>query len=283
MHSDQPRHKRLNEAIICYGANMTISCFTYNGEMKILQLHLGILAPYVDRFIVIEANKTFSGNAKPLYFFRDQQYLKEYWNKIDFYPVDQWDDIELWQQALASPNTQGAQHWKREFYIKESIHKALIQYHVQPDDTLFIGDVDEIIDPTTHYESTTPVKAKLDVYTYWLNNKSDEQFWGTLICQYKDIQHRCLNHLRSDKKLYTKGKSLGWHFTNMGGLDEVRRKLDDSYTAESYNTPQVQELLRSRLKEGKDYLGRDFTFTLDESRWPAYLKKNRDKFKSLCK
>lgn len=261
---------------------MTYSVFTYNGEMKLLQLHLAILNDYVDRFIIIEANKTFSGNEKPLYFFQHQQFVKEYWKKIDYYVVDNWDDTDLWEQAISSPNTQGAKHWKREFYIKESIHKALRKFNVQDDDILFIGDVDEMVDPTAEYESATPVKAKLRVYAYWLNNQSSEEFYGTLICQYKDIKGKCLNHIRSDKSLYSKGDYLGWHFTSMGGLEEVRRKLNDSYSPESYNTFEVQHLLPDRLKKHQDYLGRDFVFTQSEEYWPQYLKQHKERFKYLC-
>lgn len=262
---------------------MIYDIMTYNGEMKLLQLHLGVLNDYVDRFIIVEANKTFSGNNKPLYFFRHQQFVKPYWKKIDYYVVNDWDDTDLWEQAISSPNTRGAKHWKREFYIKESIHKALKKSHVQDEDTLFIGDVDEIINPQAKHESNTPIKAKLQVYAYWLNNTSNEKFWGTLICQYKDIKDKCLNHIRSDKSIYSKGRYLGWHFTSMGGIDEIRRKLNDSYTAESYNTNEVQGLLPDRLKNNQDFLGRDFTFSIDESNWPLYLTDNRSKFKHLCK
>lgn len=259
-----------------------ISAFTYNGEFQILKLHLSILSPYVDKFIIVEANKTFTGHDKPLYFFRDQRYFKEWWKKIEYYVVDNWDDTDIWEQAVNSPNTQGASHWKREFYIKENIQKALAKSNIQDEDIVFIGDVDEIIDPNVQYESDTPFKAKLRVYAYHLNNRSNEEFYGTLIGQYKDIKDTCLNHLRSDKRLYAKDTYLGWHFTSMGGMEEVRRKLNDSYTPESYNTYEVQQLLPQRFKEHKDYLGRNFQFTIDESEWPQYLKDNRDKYQRLC-
>lgn len=262
---------------------MVRDIFTYNGESAILKLHLSILDPYVDRFLIVEANKTFTGVDKPLYFFRDQRYFKEWWRKIDYYVVNDWDDVDLWGQALESPNTKGASHWKREFYIKESIQKALIRFNAQDEDTLFIGDVDEIIDPLSHYESDSPIKAKLRVYAYYLNNLSNEEFWGTLIAQYGDIKDQCLNHMRSDTSLYSKGEPLGWHFTSMGGTEEVRRKLNDSYTAESYNTYDVQQQLPDRIKQGIDYLGRPFQFHLNEQYWPTHLSEQRVKYKSLCK
>lgn len=248
-----------------------------------LQLHLGVLNDFVDRFIIVEANKTFTGNDKPLYFFRDQRYFAKWWDKIDYYVMDQWDDSELWDIANKSPNTVGASHWKREFYIKESIQKAMVKYRVGDDDTVLIGDVDEIIDPKAIYESESPIKAKLRVYAYWLNNRSSEEFWGTLIAQYKEVKGKCLNHLRSDTSLNSVGNYLGWHFTSMGGIEEVRRKLNDSYTPESYNTHDVQLHLPERIRGGQDYLGRDFKFHLDESEWPKFLKEHRDQFKYLCK
>jgi len=258
-----------------------IDIMTYNGETAVLKLHLNILDKYVDKFIIVEANKTFTGQPKPLYFFRDQRYFKPWWKKIEYYVVNQWDDPKLWDMALKSPNTTGADHWKREFYIKENIQKALTHYKVQDDDTLFIGDVDEIIDPEAHFESNSPTKAKLRVYAYYLNNLSNEEFYGTLITEYGDIKGKCLNEIRSDKRLYSKGQPLGWHFTSQGGVKEVERKLNDSYTAESYNTYEVQTLLSERHKQGIDYLGRDFTFKVDESNWPQYLKENKNSFKSL--
>lgn len=262
---------------------MIYDLMTYNGEMAMLRLHLSILDKYVDKFIIVEADKTFTGYDKPLYFFTQQRFFKKWWSKIEYYPVTEWDDVNLWNMALQSPNTKGAEHWKREFYIKESIQKALIKAKVQDDDVLFIGDVDEIIDPEAHYESDTPIKAKLRVYSYWLNNRSNEEFWGILIAEYKDIKGKCLNHLRSDKSLYSKGDYLGWHFTNMGGTEQVRRKLNDSYTPETYNTFEVQQLLPERIEANKDYLGRNFEFTLDEKDWPKYLKDHREDFKQLCR
>lgn len=263
---------------------MVIDVFTFNGENDILRLHLSILNDYVDKFIIIEADKTFTGASKPLYFFRDQRFFKLWWKKIVYYPVTDWDDVGIWEMALQSPQTQGAHHWKREFYIKESIQKALIANNTKDDDLLFIGDVDEIIDPLAEFEAGGPFKAKLRVYAYYLNNRSNEEFHGTLIGNYADLKGKNLNHMRSDKSLYqTKGSELGWHFTSMGGVEEVRRKLNDSYTPETYNTFEVQQLLPERMRAGTDYLGRSFTFKIDESEWPEYLKKYKSKYQHLCK
>lgn len=260
-----------------------ISCFTFNGENQILKLHLGVLYNYVDRFIILEANRTFTGEDKPLLFFRDERFFNQWGNKIDYFPLTRWDNVPLWQQAVESPNTRGADHWKREFYIKESLKDALALYGPDDDDLIILGDVDEIIDPTVTFESDSPIKAKLRVYTYWLNNRSNERFWGPLMARYGDIKDECLNHMRSDRSLYSKGPYLGWHFTSIGGFDKVVKKLEDSYTRESYFTDEVRQNLAQNIEMNRDFLGRDFKYCVDETEWPQYLKDNRNLFAGLCR
>lgn len=251
--------------------------FTYNGERDILNLHLNILENKVDKFIICEAKTTFSGKKKPLYFMDHEQYFKRFWKKIEYFVIDEDYTYEEIKLAENSPNTQGAAHWKREFLQKESVHKAI--RGCQEDDILYIGDVDEIWEPI---EVTTPQKLKLRVYAYYLDNRSNEEFWGTLATRYKDIKNEVLNHVRTDTSLRTPTYH-GWHFTSMGGVEEVRRKLNDSYTKESYNRGEVQVQLKGRVEAGTDYLGREFTFKLDESEWPQYLKENKIRYQSLCK
>lgn len=249
---------------------------SYNGERELLDLRLHILDSKVDKFIIVEAKTTFSGHKKPLYFSAHEKFFKEWWHKIDYHIIDEDYSPQEIELAQYSPNTQGAKHWKNEFLQKESIKKALV--HLQDNDIVYIGDVDEIWEG--FYDTTE--KLLLRVYAYKLNNRSDEIFWGTLVAKWGDIKDKCLNHVRSDVSL--RGSEIsGWHFTSMGGLEEVRRKLNDSYTKESYNTDDVQQRLSQRLENGEDYLGRYFTFKKDESEWPLYLKRNRHRYTRLIK
>lgn len=256
---------------------MVYDIFTYNGEQKILDLRFNILDPYVDKFVIVEAKTTFSGNRKPLYFGHHEEKFKKWWKKIEYYIIDENYSREEIALAKSSPNTVGARHWKREFLQKESIKKALTK--LQDNDLCYIGDVDEIWEPFFYLGE--PTKLKLMVYAYWLNHRSNEEFWGTLVSTYGDLKNQCLNHLRTNAQ--KTNEYYGWHFTSMGGLKEVRRKLDDSYTPESYNTYEVQEKLLERLNNGTDYLGRNFKFEVDEQDWPPHLTKHKFDYLSLCK
>lgn len=252
---------------------------TYNGEIELFDLRYNILKDFVDEFIVVEFDKTFSGKDKG-WLFEFQPFI--HWDKVNYFRVREVEYEKYQDLAESSPNTKGADHWKREFMMKESIKDCLT--YLNDDDIVFIGDCDEIWDPMIleRYMSQ-PYKLQLLVYTYYLNQRSNEQFWGTLVCRYKDIKNECLNHLRviSDKNQILNYID-GWHFTSMDGVENLRKKLTDSYTDESYATKEILENLEVNYGK-KDFLGRDFKYWIDESDWPQYLKDNREKYKHLMK
>lgn len=250
---------------------MVIDVITFNGEQELFEIRYNILKDVVDEFIVVEFDKTFSGKPKERTFFFDLPKVKYFWHTEELYS-------KYMELAKSSPNTVGAEHWKREFCQKESIKDALV--HLQDHDLVFIGDCDEIWSPDIFdsFLFPTPTKVNMKVYTYYLNNRSSEVFKGTLIARYYDIKNSCLNHLRSNT---TNTRHYGWHFTSL--KDSLRKKLTDSYTEDSYASPQVMANLESNVASNKDFLGRAFTYTIDESEWPQFLKDNRDKYKHLCK
>ena len=254
---------------------MIYDIITYNGERELFELHYQILKDFVDRFRVVEFDKTFSGKPK-------ESTFNQKWDKVEYFYITE----DVWSRyiglAHSSPNTQfgkGAEHWIREFCQKESIKDCLTD--LKDDDKVFLGDVDEIWTPECLGLLKEPAKLKLKVYSYFLNNRSNEEFWGTIVAQYKDIKNECLNHLRTNLPKTT--YDLGWHFTSMGGYDNVKKKLTDSYTNDSYANDQVLDNLQDNISNNKDFLGREFTYKLDKENWPQYLKENKDKYKHLLK
>ena len=234
--------------------------FTYNGETDLLEIRLNILKDSVDQFIIVEATTTFSGLNKPLYFQQQKERFNPFLNKIKYFVINDYpNDQKLLRLADSSSNVpkNGPEHWKREFYQKESIKKALT--HLHDENICFIGDVDEIWNPEIFidYTKNDVFKLRQNVYVYYLNNRSNEPWAGTIVTKYKNIKNACLNHLRTKiKTKYVYLKNGGWHFTSMGGIDEVRRKLNDSYTSLSYNTTEIQNNLEKRFGKS-DYIGRN--------------------------
>lgn len=254
-----------------------IDICSYNGEHDLFEIRYNILKDYVDEFIVVEFDKTFSGKPK-------EKLFNQHWDKVKYFFIGEEQYNKYMDLALSSPNTKGASHWVREFCQKESIKDCLT--HLKDDDIVFIGDCDEIWNPEMNpreYYDWYAKKLRLNVYSYYLNNKSNEIFYGTICIQYAYIkEYPSLNEMRSGKyELQHTDFLPGWHFTSL--KDGLERKLTDSYTEESYATPQVLTNLKDNIENNRDFLGRDFKYEVDESQWPEYLKDNREKYLHLLK
>lgn len=260
---------------------MVYDIFTYNGEKDILDLRFNVLSPHVDKFVIIEFDETFSGKPKAKRFLEDlhpawHQFIK----KIEYAYITKPEYIRYAELADTSPNVpqNGPAHWKQEFCQKESIKDVL--FDLNDDDIVFIGDVDEIWDPAL--DIVGPHKLKLKVYSYYLDNRSNEVFYGPIVAQYKDIKDTCLNHLRTNDLPKTE-KESGWHFTSIGGAEKVKEKLTDSYTHDSYASNSILDGLANNIEHNRDFLWRDFTYSRDESNWPDYLKNNKLRYRHLLK
>jgi hypothetical protein len=81
----------------------------------------------------------------------------------------------------------------------------------------------------------------------------------------------------------------GWHFTNMGGLEQIRKKIA-AYDHQEMINENVRDNLQRRMESGEDYLGRrvdwqgkPFEYWIDESELPEYLKENKQIWIKLFK
>lgn len=277
--------------------------FTFFNELDLLEIRLNILAPFVDHFVIVESSETFSGRLKKLWFKENEERFKRFRDKIVHYVVrdtprdveelrhrgEQPDlsmlDREIINNTLTSDNIKpGVTHWLKEFYQKESIKKALVG--LKDDDICFVSDVDEIWNPEARLDFSADGVFKLRqlVYAYHLNNRSDEPWAGTLVTKFRNIKNECLNHLRTAPKTrYTYVENGGWHFTNQGGADFIREKLEASYSRDDFNTASIKAGLKNRIEKNEDYIGRTFHFRIDESDLPAYLIEHRDQYMARFK
>jgi len=106
--------------------------FTYNGEADILEIRLNILKDYVDQFIIVEAPTTFSGLNKPLYFKEQKERFNPFLNKIKYFVINNYpNDKKLCKLADSSSNVpkNGPEHWRREFFQKETKRKIIQPIH----------------------------------------------------------------------------------------------------------------------------------------------------------
>lgn len=255
--------------------------FMFNGELDILEIRLNILGPFVDFFVIGDAAETFSGKPKPLYLRDNMDRFAKWKDKI--IPID-------------IPRTMEFNNaFERAAYQKELLKRNLPYLGVKDDDIIYYGDVDEVWDPNPQkvLESLNAiyrgqvVSLEMKNYCYYLNNRSSERWVGTIKGKWSSIKEKELAYWRANHT--HEMKNAGWHFTNMGGSDMIRRKLED-YDHQEFNIDQIKNDLDMKIKFDEDYVGRavdwegkPFQFWIDESELPSYIISNKSKLHDYFK
>lgn len=257
---------------------MVIDTILFYNESDLLEIRLNILGDFVDKFVIVEATKTFVGNKKPLNF--DIERYAKWKDKIVYYVIEELTDEE-WESAKKSPNVGAGEHWwVREYCFKEKMLQALT--FCKDDDIIFVSDLDEIWNPKVlreieHGKVYRPIQT---AYHYYLNNRSDQDItgWvGTRFATYKTIKEFGINHLRTESmhpSIHI--PNGGWHFTFMGGADKIREKIEN-YGHQEYRG--ALNGVENALKSNIDFLNRGFKLWKDESELPIYILNNKEKWK----
>jgi hypothetical protein len=109
----------------------------YNNEASIAYIHIWRLYDYVDKFIILISNRTFSGHPKNFSFFPFEENIRPYMNKVD---IVNFNNI-CNKKEYPSDNL----FWCFE-YSQRDYAKTFIEDHYSPteDDLLVIVDIDEI-------------------------------------------------------------------------------------------------------------------------------------------
>lgn len=253
--------------------------FTFFNELDLLELRLSILDPYVDKFILVESRQTFMGQPKDLYY-GDQltmqaiEIKEKYGHKIIY---------------IIAPNIDIKQVPYERHWLCYALEEALVKEIGDPEDIVMFSDLDEIWNPEILKQmDDKPHSLEQFNYTYYLNMRSNEDWTGTLISKVKnvDIGFNKRNRTAKPNPL----PNGGWHFTNMGGKEQVIKKILAYDHGHEINPKWVIEHIEENMDNGGDYLGRysnyqgePYRMWPDESQWPQYLKDNRQKYTHLLK
>ena len=117
---------------------MIYDCFSFFNELDILELRLNVLKDVVDRFVLVEAARKHSGEAKPLYFEENKARFAEFTDRIiHVVVVDEPVTPPECPKLIAS--------WAFENHQRNAIVRGLKD--ARPEDTIMISDLDEIPDP----------------------------------------------------------------------------------------------------------------------------------------
>lgn len=257
---------------------MLYDCFLFFNELELLEIRLNEHSPFIDRFVLVEANKTFSGKEKPLYFNENKELFSKFLDKIKHVIVD---DMPITED-----------HWSRDRHQRNSIMNGLVG--CSNDDSIIVSDVDEIIKADIFKSYNRFVDIGNDFYTfrmtlfyYYFNTYFPDFTWtGPFVMSYRNLKRRSPQYSSSFRKKYRWIDNAGWHFCYIGGVDRVSYKISalcESKTLDNdrYNN---KEYLVDRMSKGKNFhhydsrikttvTGNPFKMEL-----PSYLVNNYEKF-----
>ena len=274
---------------------MTYDCFTFFNELDLLEIRLNVLKDVVDRFVLVEARQTHSGKDKPLYFAENRGRFAAFEDRIIHLVVESFPE--------------GGDSWVRENLQRNFIAEGLKD--CRDDDLILISDLDEIPDPRIFPIRLEPDEICLleqNMYYYFLNYRDrGDPVWmsGTKALAYRTFRHgldsvdvpystylpESVNRGTTANKIrmYRSCRHIsngGWHFSFLGGVDAIVRKLQ-SFSHQEYNTEEFLD--RSRLldclERGRDIFGRPGKIYVPEpftrGRFPDYLVDSRKKYEHL--
>jgi len=245
--------------------------FPFFNELDLLEIRFNVLDPYVDYFVISEANQTFSGIPKPLYFKENKERYAQWAHKIIYHetsdvPSGFWDDTcdqQILGWARSSPNvTRESLVWLKEFYIKEHVRRTL-ETILKPDDVCYLSDLDEIwnYDVKPDFTKDVVYKPKQLPYLYYVNMRTDENWlgWtGTICANWNVMNAGILNHLLTDNLTpFVVLENGGWHFGSIGGKEKKMQAMNHPFYNESI------------------WNAREVGMRVDEKDLPQYLKDNK--------
>lgn len=277
-------------------------CFAFFNEMEVLELRLRELWDTVDRFVLVEATRTFQKKPKPLYFQENRERFKEFESKIVHVVVDRYPTFWTKFRPVTT--------WHYDNHQKEGILEGL--HGASDEDLVIVSDLDEIPLPQKiRAHADQPGIRVFEQYQsyYFLNNvctrihdyggkavaqRNRDGFgrWrGTVMLEKKRI--RTIKDTRNFRD--EEGPHIqvipdgGWHFSYMGGIDKIMHKIN-SWAHTEYNNPQfnTREKVIENILAGRDLFGEGMKFELldiDRSTlpFPQEIREHRARWAPLTR
>lgn len=193
-------------------------CCTFFNEAEILEVRLAELYDVVERFVVVEASHTHSGEPKALTFGDHRERFRPYMDKIRYVVVDE---------------LVGSFSWQREAYQRDAILRGLDG--CRDDDMVIVSDVDEILrrEVVERLRGGGPAfdtvfTTELDLFFYRLNYRFSRDWRAAGAAPFRFIRQTGPNAVRylAKQNIGHLIRDAGWHFSWMGDVSRFAAKLN---------------------------------------------------------
>ena len=281
---------------------MIYDCFSFFNELDLLEIRLNTLNEVVDKFILAESPFTHTGHPKPLYYAENKERFAKFNDRIIHVVVDDFpkmpDNMPIREKA-----------WTRENWQRNAIVRGLPK-DINSEDILMISDLDEI--PSSEYVKkaiNNPIgvtRLDLKAYCFFINLRNvSYPIWnnGTRVLTWQTFNNprtyanseysECciaavnqgpsatrIRFLKPDKIL----KPAGWHFSYLGGVEAIQRKMKSiAHTEFDTDKRTSLEFIRKTLLKGKSLFNsyERFLPELLDTSFPEYVVSRQEKFNNL--
>ncbi|HLF52047.1 hypothetical protein [Flavobacterium sp.] len=280
---------------------MVYDCFPFFNELDILEIRLNELNDVVDKFVLVEADRTHQNTPKPFIFEENKERFSKFLDKIIH--------VKITNYPLFIPIINPFSPWKIEIFQRDSIVKGLV--NCKPDDIILISDLDEIPNASVIKKRVAEgvheiYGLKMDMFMYFLNNKlifdggsnmtkeeAKNGIWHcTAVLPYKLLKkspskiRKIIMRTKRRGEVYKIIPNAGWHFTYIGGVKKIIQKLE-AFAHTEYNSEEYKDEknILKLIENGKDLFGRDLEFEIvgEDYKFPKYLKteEGQNKFKEF--
>ena len=287
-------------------------CTTFYNENLMLDVRFNILNKHVDKFVIIEAKYSHSGEKKKLNF--DIKKFFEFKNKIIYSVIENEPSDIIYQinnnKKYEDANEVRKNSIKRISYQRNKLAECINE--ANQEDYIFYSDNDEI--PNFDKINLNEEKSKLIVFKqklfyYKFNLFCDIVDWyGTKGCKKKNL--RTFSWLREIKPksypiyridtLFSNNKYIdlkvvndgGWHFTQLKNSKDLEAKLmnqehHDEYKLAKGKIPKIEDLIKRKTiiydynaKSSEYKFSKEFKLkTVSMDFMPQYLKESKQKYK----
>ena len=204
-----------------------VDTFIFYNELELLYYRLTILNNFVDYFVIIEANHTFAGNTKKLYYEENKYLFKRFESKIIHIVVNL-------PYVYPNINYSENEQWKNEYYQRNCIMIGVDRLNLSKDDLIIISDLDEIVKPDILNKLKKGIiqvknggySISQDMYYYNLNTKHDEILSICKIVTYNMFVDSIPQKIRTNNSI-EKINDGGWHLSYFGDKTFIKNKIKE--------------------------------------------------------
>lgn len=217
----------------------------FNDEFEMLDIRLAITKNYVDHWVILEGNKTWSGKSKAYHLKDNFQKYAPYQDRITLITLD---------------IPQEYKDWQCENFSRASLQQGIDQF--DNNDIVVHSDLDEILDPTKWSslvefldQHNRPVNCQLEMYVYRFDQKMNRNWSGHMIAKkhmfenpqklYKGNQHKRKD--RAHSVMFP--DVVGWHWTWIGNDQRIKTKVTSCIESQHRDPEQVLTAFKSATPE----------------------------------